>query len=148
MAHLFVYGTLRPEASDPAGRRARERLAAESRPIGPAATHGLLYDLGRYPGLWCAGDGRVVGSVVELAGPQATFAWLDLYEGGEYERVRRQVALEAGGVVEAWLYALRRRPTGAASVQGGDWMSLAGPRSTALKPRVSSPSRQFRRSRT
>ena len=148
MAHLFVYGPPRPEANDPSGRRARERLAAESRSVGPAATHGLLYDLVRYPGLWFAGDGRVVGNVVELAGPQATFAWLDLYEGGEYERVRRQVALEAGGEVEAWLYALRRRPKGAASVQGGDWMSLAGPRSTALKPRVSSPSRRFPRSRT
>jgi len=148
MAHLFVYGTLRPAANDPAGRRARECLATESRPVGPAATHGVLYDLGRYPGLWFAGAGRVVGNVVELTGPQATFAWLDLYEGGEYERVRRQVALETGGAVEAWLYALRRRPAGAAIVQGGDWMSLAGPRSTALKPRVSSPSRRFHRSRT
>ncbi len=148
MAHLFVFGTLRPAANDPFGRRARDRLAAESRPGGPAATHGVLYDLGRYPGLWPVGAGRVLGNIVELAAPQATFAWLDLYEGGEYERVRRQVALEAGGEVGAWLYALRRRPTRAASVPGGDWMSLAGPRSTTLKPRVSSPLRRFHRSRT
>lgn len=148
MAHLFVYGTLRPEARDLLGRRARERLAGESRPVGMATSIGGLYDLGRYPGLWLGDADRVAGYVVEILVPQVTFVWLDLYEGGQYKRVRRQVVLEEGHDVEAWLYALRRRPTAAASVQTGDWMAVAGQRSAVLRQRLSSRSRRFHRSRT
>lgn len=147
-AHLFVYGTLRPAASDPLGRRARARLAAESEAVGTACVTGRLYDLGRYPGLWI-GPGPAVpvaGEVLRLASPRMTFAWLDQYEGGEYARQRRLVDLSGGGMLLCWLYALRRPPA-ARPVASGDWLAALSPAGAAATPRASSGRRQFRRSR-
>jgi gamma-glutamylcyclotransferase (GGCT)/AIG2-like uncharacterized protein YtfP len=148
LAQLFVYGTLRPEASDLLGRRARDRLARESTLIGAAATSGRLYDLGQYPGLWAGGSGRneVTGCVIKLAKPSLTFAWLDQYEGNEYARQRRPVALESGGSMVAWVYMLRRKPA-ARVIDNGDWLDLTGGRSSALTHRASSQPRRRHRSR-
>ncbi len=148
MTHLFVYGTLRPAASDPLGRRARDRLFAQSTLVGTASVTGRLYDLGTYPGLWRE-DGittRVSGYVLELAAPFATFAWLDRYEGNEYHRLVCPVALEAGGRIEAWLYALHHRPA-APVVATGDWLDVAAERAAPLKPRASSRTFRYHRSR-
>ncbi len=121
--------------------------------IGTAATTGSLYDLGQYPGLWAGGGGlgevrgEVTGYVMELAKPSLTFAWLDLYEGNEYERQRRPVALAAGGSVMAWVYMLRRKPA-ARIVETGDWLDMAGRLcGTDLRRRVSSPLHRRHRSR-
>jgi gamma-glutamylcyclotransferase (GGCT)/AIG2-like uncharacterized protein YtfP len=156
MSHLFVYGTLRPDASDPLGRRARQRLSAEGGPVGTAHVRGRLYDLGRYPGLW-TGPGparRVTGHVIRLDSPQKTFAWLDQYEGGEYARRRETVALACCDPLECWLYALRRMPE-ARLLDSGDWLlgRTLGTRQmpgawTAASPRASSPRHRCRRSRT
>jgi gamma-glutamylcyclotransferase (GGCT)/AIG2-like uncharacterized protein YtfP len=149
LALLFVYGTLRPEAGDALGRRARDHLTRVGAAIGPATAPGCLYDLRRYPGLSEAGGGArlVKGDVIELAVPAATLAWLDRYEGNEYRRVRRRIILDTGENLEAWIYILRRKPS-AAIIKGGDWLAHVAPRTPAPTLLASFRHRQSRRSRT
>jgi len=78
-SRLFVYGTLRPFVDIPMARW----LQRVARYIGPAKTHGRLYDLGPYPGLrparrtgeWVSGDRY------EVRDPRVVRA-LDSYEAG------------------------------------------------------------------
>ncbi|MCT2582757.1 gamma-glutamylcyclotransferase [Actinophytocola gossypii] len=92
---VFVYGTLRPDASHwpmlapyAAGVPRRAELA------------GTLFDTGLgYPALRLGGPG-VAGWVVELTAPAAALSILDTYEGREYRRTR--VTLDDDTV--AWAY--------------------------------------------
>lgn len=129
---LFVYGTLLSKASGGLGAVERKRLLAEAVPIGPACVHGLLYDLGHYPGLVdSTPSGPVVhGEIIRLVDPTATLVWLDTYEGvlpppdvGEYVRVVRRAALSDGRAVEAWCYIYQAGTDGAKPIVGGRWLT-------------------------
>ncbi|MDX2288329.1 MAG: gamma-glutamylcyclotransferase family protein [Hyphomicrobiaceae bacterium] len=78
---LFVYGTLMPTATSELGRAERQLLAAGATVLGPASIQGRLYDLGGYPGLVTGLGEDVEGEVLSLADPDATWSWLDAYEG-------------------------------------------------------------------
>jgi len=96
---LFVYGTLRP------GDRAWRLIEPM---VGPgrrrAHVRGTLYDTGRgYPALSPAGDGEVSGWLLDLRTPSTTLATVDLYEGGEYRRVRTRTSTGAA----CWTYVWR-----------------------------------------
>lgn len=132
-SRLFVYGTLMSADHGALGMAERARLSRESRVLGPAALSGAeLYDLGRYPGLVLTADQtkRVHGELVELHNPDASFVWLDEYEGfspgqnheNDYDRVAREVRLADGEILTAWVYIflkdiLHRRP-----IPSGRWL--------------------------
>lgn len=131
IAHLFVYGTLMSAATDDTGRAERVRLAREGRSLGPATLPGLLYDLGRYPGLVEAINptGLVHGEAFALADPAKSLDWLDAYEGivpgehadNEYARVERIARLATGASLPAWVYVLRKDIGHARLVPSGRW---------------------------
>jgi len=52
------------------------------------------------------GKGRVEGEVIWLNELAATFGLLDAYEGQDFIRVIRQVHLETGEHIWAWVYTL------------------------------------------
>jgi gamma-glutamylcyclotransferase (GGCT)/AIG2-like uncharacterized protein YtfP len=106
---LFVYGTLKREAP---GRR--HRLLRDARYVRNASVTGILYDLGRYPGLVrvLANGHRVVGELYELPDEAAPrlLRELDRYEGPEFSRRRIYVTLPDGRRRAAWTYVIRGRP--------------------------------------
>lgn len=116
---LFVYGTLRREASKPI-----ERMVPTARYLGPGTIRGTLWHLGDYPGVRLEGDGRVVGELYAV--PLAALPLLDEYEEvaqGEY--ARREVVVEtASGPRAAQVYEvdLAKHP-GARPLPSGDWMA-------------------------
>lgn len=118
---LFVYGTLRPEASPAALRESLARL----RRVGPARLPGRLYDLGPYPGAVpderC--DTLVRGEVLGLPPEPDLLARLDAYEGSEFERVRRRVLLDSGRSCLCWVYAYAGDPGRAPLVASGDYLT-------------------------
>ena len=122
MAHLFVCGTLRSDATDEMGRLARTRLFAVSDFMGTASMQGVLYDLGAYPGMVPSDetDLRVLGEVRRLHDPDGTFVWLDEYEGDEYRRIERTATLAGRNDVLAWVYVLPAVPR-APVLQSGRW---------------------------
>lgn len=130
---LFVYGTLLPADAGLGGRQQRLRLAREAEVMGPGSCAGVLYNLGRYPGLVLPAppDAVVQGTVLRLSAPARSLAWLDAYEGivpgqhphNDYERLRCPVVLAAGGTVEAWVYVYRGAIEGAVPIAGGAWLA-------------------------
>jgi gamma-glutamylcyclotransferase (GGCT)/AIG2-like uncharacterized protein YtfP len=131
---LFVYGTLMRSAAGALGKEERERLARESRNLGPAILSGAtLYDLGRYPGLRDSEErGDIVhGEALELLDPDRTFIWLDDYEGlaspreqttvGEYIRAEREISLARGERLTAWVYLLLRDVPPSQRIANGRW---------------------------
>jgi gamma-glutamylcyclotransferase (GGCT)/AIG2-like uncharacterized protein YtfP len=99
---LFVYGTLR------VGQTARSLVANSIKKMAPAYTNGTIYAFPMgYPG-YNEGDGtgRVVGELLWLTDLAATFGLLDAYEGEDFARIIKQVTLETGEAVWAWIYTL------------------------------------------
>ena len=99
---LFVYGTLRQ------GQTARSLVANQITRCVKASTSGWIYAFPMgYPG-YTEGDhgGKVIGEVVWLTELAATFGLLDAYEGQDFVRVIKQVTLESGDEVWAWVYTL------------------------------------------
>ena len=121
---LFVYGTLRPEAS------AFHLLAAVvvKQEAAVLVDHALVGEGHRYP--WCvdAPGGEVAGELLWLRDPEETLAILDEYEGvdgaePEYRRVIAPV-LTREGPSDAWVYVGGpAAPPGAGPVSGGDWLA-------------------------
>jgi gamma-glutamylcyclotransferase (GGCT)/AIG2-like uncharacterized protein YtfP len=98
---LFVYGTLRD------GQTARTLVANQITGAAAATTEGSLYAFPMgYPGFVEDGAGKVHGEVLWLTELAATFALLDAYEGTDFIRMIRQVTLESGEVIWAWVYVL------------------------------------------
>jgi len=98
---LFVYGTLRD------GQTARSLVANQITGANPAITVGSLYAFPMgYPGFVEDGGGTVHGEVLWLVELAATFGLLDAYEGTDFVRMIRQVTLDSGEVIWAWIYVL------------------------------------------
>lgn len=117
---LFVYGTMRQ------GQTARALVANSIRNSAMAHTTGEIYAFPMgYPG-FVEGDGRghVVGEVVWLTELAATFGLLDAYEGEDFVRVIRQVRLETGEQLWAWIYVLADPATIqlGTRIEDGDWV--------------------------
>jgi gamma-glutamylcyclotransferase (GGCT)/AIG2-like uncharacterized protein YtfP len=112
--HLFVYGTLRAGSVHPMAHRLRVGATY----IGRGSTVGSLYDFGDHPGALFATEARyrVIGDVFLLRAGRRLLADLDRYEGfadrddDMFRRVAVEVALDAGGTVQAWAYGLREAP--------------------------------------
>ncbi len=99
---LFVYGTMRT------GQTARSLVANSITRTAPAHTNGMIYAFPMgYPG-YNEGDGtgKVTGELLWLTELAATFGLLDAYEGEDFARIIKQVTLETGEAVWAWIYTL------------------------------------------
>lgn len=121
---LFVYGTLRPEAS-------AFHLVADAVVRHEAAVlvdHALVGEGHRYP--WCLDSpgGEVTGDVLWLREAEQTLVVLDQYEGvgeatPEYRRVIAPV-LTRDGPSSAWVYVGGPGVSpDAGPVRGGDWLA-------------------------
>jgi gamma-glutamylcyclotransferase (GGCT)/AIG2-like uncharacterized protein YtfP len=127
---LFVYGTLR---QDVANSKFRRLLGGDARLVARGRMKGRLFDLGRYPGFVISpqdSDGSwVQGEVYALGNPRETLARLDDYEGcgiddpppHPYERVERDVVLDDGGRVSAWVYVYKRAVDPTGEIRSGDY---------------------------
>ena len=107
---LFVYGTLAP------GRPNEHILAAVSGTWEPAVVRGTLLQEGwgaavGYPGIVVSeSSSEVEGFVFTSAELPNHWARLDAFEGAGYVRVLVPVRLAAGGIVDAYIYALATAP--------------------------------------
>lgn len=127
-------------ATGDTGLAERARLARDGRSLGPATILGLLYDLGRYPGLVESSDPACVvhGEVFALAKPIESFAWLDDYEGiapgehtdNEYARVERTACLATGEALPVWVYLFRKDASQARLILSGRWTTVSRPASS------------------
>ena len=112
--HLFGYRTLRAGSVHPMAHR----LRVGARHLGRGSAPGQLYDFGDHPGAVFTPDikYRVIGDVFELKAGPRLLADLDRYEGFTgadddwFRRIAIEVALDLGGTLEAWTYALLKVP--------------------------------------
>jgi gamma-glutamylcyclotransferase (GGCT)/AIG2-like uncharacterized protein YtfP len=137
-SYLFVYGTLRPQATI-ACAEAREilsKIAPHCAHVGEAHTRGRLYWISWYPALVDSMRvrDRVVGDLMAIARPDKVFPVLDAYENAstmvspryEYIRRRKLVVLANGSVVGAWAYVHNRPSAVGARIMGGDFLESVG----------------------
>lgn len=107
MERLFVYGSLQPGGSN------EHVLAAVEGEWEPAVIKGNLIEAGwgasmGYPGLVIDESGEDVDGYAFAAPNLITrWAYLDEFEGEEYERVVASVTLSSGKQVQAHVYVLR-----------------------------------------
>ena len=107
MERLFIYGSLQP------GGQNEHVLAAIGGEWEPAVIKGRLIEAGwgasmGYPGLVIdKGGSDVHGYVFASSDLSANWAYLDEFEGEEYERTVASVTLLTGGQVQAHVYVLR-----------------------------------------
>lgn len=126
-ARLFVYGTLRKDSR----RSMHHLLARHAEFVGHAQIPGRLYLLDGYPGLVPSSEHHawVRGDVYVLEDPSEVLARLDDYEGCgpndakpyEFERVQREVVLESGESVLAWVYVYAGSVAGKREILSGDY---------------------------
>lgn len=117
---VFAYGTFR------AGESARAMIAGHVEDATPATVKGTIYAFpDGFPGMVAQGDSRVVGELLELNNLAAAFALLDAFEGDDYERIMKQVTLENGTEVWAWIYMLKDPDSvrDAELIPSGDWVA-------------------------
>jgi gamma-glutamylcyclotransferase (GGCT)/AIG2-like uncharacterized protein YtfP len=133
-AYLFVYGTLRHDHR----HEVFPWLAKHGRLIGKARFQGRLFIVNHYPGAVesDAPDAWVRGEVYALPNHDDIWQRLDDYEecGPQcsqptlYRRERKNVILDDGTAVDAWVY-LYNRPTDALpEIQSGDFLSYLNTR--------------------
>lgn len=125
--YLFAYGTLQPGCA-PASVAA---LAAKLRPVSAGFVRGVLYDLGRYPGVVpdARAMSRIAGTVMELPEEKTILQQLDDYEGfdpqssdrSEFVREQQTVELSDGGKLECWLYRYNGKLDKARVIPSGIW---------------------------
>lgn len=98
---LFVYATLRQ------GQTARSLIANQIARCATASLSGAIYAFPTgYAGFIESGQRRVIGEVLWLTDLAATIGLLDAYEGDDFARVIKQVELDTGESVWAWIYVL------------------------------------------
>ncbi|HUX27922.1 MAG TPA: gamma-glutamylcyclotransferase family protein [Terracidiphilus sp.] len=122
---LFAYGTMQP------GLAPAEIVPhlAKLVPIGEAFVHGVLYDLGGYPGaiLNPSSQQRIIGNVYQLPEDSSVLTELDAYEEFDpaspasslFLRILHPVILATGGTLQCWVYVYNRDPGSAPVISGG-----------------------------
>lgn len=123
--HIFVYGTLKRSFSNPYARL----LRAHARFVSEAWVQGELVNLGPYPGLVPAPNGRarVFGELFRLDDANALLRQIDRYEGcdpdepGPRPFVRRTAFahLMGGGTELAWVYYFSGATLGRPPIRSG-----------------------------
>ena len=117
---IFVYGTLK------CGKSNHRLLEGKYLSVRPAATHGLLFDLGYYPAAWLRGNRFIYGEVFEFENVMDVLPSLDMLEGhpNHYRRVLVPMfapeTLEADGT-EAWAYEYHRELGSDLLIPSGVW---------------------------
>jgi gamma-glutamylcyclotransferase (GGCT)/AIG2-like uncharacterized protein YtfP len=123
---VFFYGTLMV----PFHRAGRTRIDEHLRLIGRGTIKAALFDLGIYPAAVPAPDGTVWGEVHEMLEPLTVLRELDSIEGYRasepesslYTRVRTDVTLDDGRMVEAWVYFYNAPLGRAERIPSGDYL--------------------------
>lgn len=118
---IFVYGTLMRGLS-------RHHFMTDGRFEGEASAKGRLITLGEYPAL-LDGAGTVRGEVYSFDDLPAALDVLDDVENfdptnpdaSEYVREVRDVVLDGGEKMCAWLYVYNRPRENAPIIPSGDW---------------------------
>ncbi len=128
--YLFVYGTLR---KDPKNQKYRI-LARHADFVGEGAFRGKLYDIGEYPGTIPSNRASdvVKGEVYALRNPNYALGRLDEYEGcgpdesypTEFRREKKNIFLDNGEKVNAWVYIYNRPIKGLKAIPSGDYLKF------------------------
>ncbi len=125
---LFVYGTLRrtPEGG------VHALLKGNAEFLEGARFHGVLYDVGDYPGAIFSPrcSDVVLGEVYAIKRSQQLLKALDEYEEcaatfakpTEYQRVIAPVTCISGAEVMAWIYLFNRPVDGYRRIECGDYL--------------------------
>jgi len=100
--------------------------------VGEATVSGLLYNLGRYPGMTESSSetNRVTGDIYQLAEGEETIRELDRYENAEsplpsfFERGRAEATLTHGQKIQALVYWFRGTVTEAQRIESGDYRGI------------------------
>ena len=124
---LFAYGTLQPDYAPPAIAHVVARLEL----IGKGMMHGVLYDLGGYPGavLDTSSRQKIHGVVLQL--PEDAHVWreLDAYEDFDpaspesslFVRILQPVVLATGDILQCWVYVFNGDPGSARNLPEGSY---------------------------
>lgn len=125
--HLFVYGSLLSGIQS----RIAAYLHRHSRLVGEGQVPGLLYDLGRYPGLVHDRTSAklVTGHILELREPEKVLPILDDYEMGasgdpalnEYRR-ELQPARIGARAIHCWMYLYNLSTEGLKEITSGNYL--------------------------
>jgi gamma-glutamylcyclotransferase (GGCT)/AIG2-like uncharacterized protein YtfP len=123
---VFFYGTLMAGFD----RRRRAGIDDKLKYMGRGAIQGALFDLGLYPALVAASDGRVWGEVYEMTDPPTVLAALDDIEGYRHEdpdrslytRAQTGVTLPDGSAAMAWVYFYNAPLGKAQRIPSGDYL--------------------------
>lgn len=122
--YLFTYGTLQPDRAPVEIASAVRRL----RSVGTGRVHGVLYDLGEYPGAVLDDDaGEIEGTVFKLPESPGILKQLDAYEEFDpgapesslFVRGLYPIELDSGGTLTCWMYVYNRDPAGSRPIQRG-----------------------------
>jgi gamma-glutamylcyclotransferase (GGCT)/AIG2-like uncharacterized protein YtfP len=123
--YLFTYGTLRHGHAPDEIAPAVEKL----RPEGRGFVHGVLYDLGDYPGVVLdpSCKRRVFGTVSRLPEDANYLRHLDEYEGFDphapdtslFIRTLHSVVLATGRTLQCWIYVYNGKPESARILASG-----------------------------
>ena len=115
----------------PFNRPGRQRVSSQMAYTGRGRMRAALFDLGIYPAAIPADDGSSVwGEVYELLDAAAVLDALDEIEGYRaaeperslYTRILTDVALEDGGVLQAWAYFYNAPLGRAQRIESGDYL--------------------------
>lgn len=132
--HLFVYGTLRPEAAGPV----QARLMRGLRRVGRASIAGRLHDTGAYPAAVPSDQAaeRITGELfaMDAGAADGVLGALDAYEGIDaahpalslFRRHRVRAEREDGMCVDAWAYFYNRTADLLPRIPSGDWLRRKG----------------------
>jgi gamma-glutamylcyclotransferase (GGCT)/AIG2-like uncharacterized protein YtfP len=114
-----VYGTLRKEY----GLKLMQEVADKMTFIGLGRIKAAFYDLGSYPAAVKNGwQNSLRGDVYKVEEPNAVFAFLDQYEGEEYQREKTAVYMEAGEEIEAFVYWFTGKTDEALLIEEADYL--------------------------
>ena len=123
---VFFYGTLMAGFD----RRRRAGIDDKLKYVGRGTIAGALFDLGLYPALVAAPEGRVWGEVYEMTDPAPVLAALDDIEGYRhddpdrslYTRAQTAVTLPDGSQARAWAYFYNAPLGKAQPIASGDYL--------------------------
>jgi len=123
---VFFYGTLMAGFD----RRRRAGIDDRLRYVGRGAIQGALFDLGLYPAVIPAPEGRVWGEVYEMSDAATVLAALDDIEGYRhddpdrslYTRAQTEVTLPDATQARAWVYFYNAPLGKAPRIPSGDYL--------------------------